>query len=87
MFKILILSILLMMVFTEDQYTRVVLKTCRGWALKKYPEVKDFIEKDAAKYKAEELVIDYEAGGKPRFVVQKDDEDLRVLDISKLTRI
>ena len=69
MFKIFIFSILLSMISTNNQYTRVMLKTCRGWALKKYPEVKTFIERDANKYNAKELVIDYEGGGKPRFVV------------------
>ena len=71
---------------SQSQYTRVVLKTCKGWALKKYPEVKTFIEKDAKNYKDSELVIDYQGGGKPRFVVQKEQEDVKVLDISKLTR-
>ena len=69
------------------KYKEIALKTCKGWCLKKFPEVKTFIEKDLPKYNKNHVFVDYLGQGEPRFVVRNEnDEDVRVLDISKQNR-
>ena len=69
----------------DEKYDHIILKTCKGWGLSRYPEAKEFIIRDVPFYR--EIEIDYKGGGKPRLVIQnKDGDDLKVLDISTINR-
>ncbi len=55
--------------------------------MKKFKEAKAFIDFDLPNYDPEQLVLDYEGLGDPRFVVKNSQmEDERVLDVSKISR-
>ena len=67
--------------------TMIYLKTCRGWCLKKYPIIKEFLEQDFDHYDPKIVEVDYLGGGFPRLVlVDENKENLKTYDISKLTR-
>ena len=61
---------------SEERFSSVVLKTCKGCALDSFPTIVQFIKYDAGSFK--ELSIDYKAGGVPRLVVRNQQgEDMK----------
>ena len=69
---------------SSRDYAALVLKTCQGCALTSYPAVVKFIKYDIPRF-AGQISVNNEAGGKPRLVVlNSQQEQVRVLDISKL---
>ena len=69
---------------SQKDYKSLVLKTCRGCALKNYPSVVKFIMYDTSAF-GDKVRVDDGAGGTPRLVVLNSaGEQTRVLDISKL---
>ena len=63
----------------------LILKTCAGWALGRYPEVKVFIYEDS-KHFASGFSVDLAGGGNPRLVCIKDQVET-ITEVHKLTRL
>ena len=75
--------LLVEMSFCETIPSRVVLKTCKGCALGKYPAVIMFIKYDSPLYSL--LSVNDKAGGRPRLVLlDEHGESIKTLDISLL---
>jgi len=64
---------------------RLILKTCAGWALGRYPEVKKFVYDDA-KHFSEGFLTDLNAGGKPRLACFIGETET-ITDVHTLTRV
>lgn len=81
---IVVLYVMLMSITIATSCDKLVLKTCAGWALGRYPEVKIFINEDS-KHFSSGFTVDLSAGGNPRLVCYKGDQET-VTEVHMLNR-